>query len=220
MKDEEKPRLLPVTIFVDTPKDGSVPIKFQELEEAWQQKKAIAFFNIQGKKSPSEDTWSFQSGFSFTCYAASNAEKGRMLEAEAEQVLSRASEIVPKTVLRTIDHESYADVQATETTCALLKILLDNTNLEALEVDASFWQINCCRVYIPDAAKRQKPEVQELCSADATRLWFQVKVEDETGHITLFIREKAALALAAVDSKEAFENAIVAETLCLSLIHI
>ena len=39
------------------------------------------------------------------------------------------------------------------------------------------------------------------------------KVEDETGHITLFIREKAALALAAVDSKEAFENAIVAETL-------
>ena len=107
---------LPVTIFVDTPKDGSVPIKFQELEEASQQKKAIAFFNIQGKKSPSEDTWSFQSGFSFTCYAASNTEKGRMLEAEAEQVLSRASEIVPKTVLqsRTIDHESYADVQATE----------------------------------------------------------------------------------------------------------
>ena len=216
MKDEEKPRLLPVTIFVDTPNDGSVPIKFQELEEASQQKKAIAFFNIQGKKSPSEDTWSFQSGFSFTCYAASNTEKGRMLEAEAEQVLSRASEIVPKTVLqsRTIDHESYADVQATETTCALLKTLLANTNLEALEVDASFWQINCCRVYIPDAAKRQNPEVQEFCSADATRLWFQVKMEDETGHITLFIREKAALALAAVDSKEAFENAIVAETLC------
>jgi len=216
MKNEEQPRLLPVTIFLDTPKDGSVPTDYQKLDEAGNQKKAIAFFGVQGKKSPSEDTWSFQSGFSFTWYTASNTEKGRRLEAEAEQVLSQASELVPKTVLksRTIDFESYADEEATETTCALLKTLLANTNLAALEVEASFWQINGCRVYLPEAAKKQKPEVQELCSADATRLWFQVKVEDETGHITLYIREKAALALAAVDSKEAFENAIVAETLC------
>ena len=216
MKDEDKPRLLPVTIFVDTPKDGDTPSKFQELENAWKEKKAIAFFHIQGKKSAAEDTWSFQSGLSFTSYAASNTVKGGTLEAEAEQILAQDSDIVPKTTMygQTIDQESYADVEATETTCALLKTILSNTNLQAVEVDASFWQINCCRVYLPDAAKSDNPEVQELCSTDGTRLWFQVKVEDETGHITLFIREKAALALAAVDSKEAFENAIVADSLC------
>jgi hypothetical protein len=94
----------------------------------------------------------------------------------------------------------------------MLKTLLTKTNLAAVEVDASFWQINWCRVYLPDVALG-KLEEQELCNADGTRLWFRVKVEDETGHITLFIREKAALAFAAVGSKEEFENAIVAETL-------
>ena len=41
----------------------------------------------------------------------------------------------------------------------------------------------------------------------------QVKVEDETGYLTLFIREKASLALAAVGSKEEFEKAIATGTL-------
>ena len=35
----------------------------------------------------------------------------------------------------------------------------------------------------------------------------QVKVEDETGHLTIWMREKAALGLAAVDTKEIFEAA-------------
>ena len=123
--------------------------------------------------------------------------------------------IDPKTVLqsRSVDNENYADKDATATTCALLKTVLTKTQLAAIEVDVSFWQINWCRVYLPDVATSQKAEVQELCNSDGSRLWFQVKVEDETGYMTLFIREKAALALAAVDSKEAFENALASESL-------
>ena len=55
-----------------------------------------------------------------------------------------------------------------------------------------------CRVYVPDT--------QELYSSDGSRLWFRVKIEDETGDISLYIREKAALALAALASKEELDE--------------
>ena len=116
--------------------------------------------------------------------------------------------IVPVTVLksRSVDNENYADKDATETTCGLLKTILSKTQVAAVEVDVSFWQINWCRVCPPDMA------TEEVCNADGTRLWFQVKIEDATGSFKIFIREKAALALAAVDFKDAFENAIATGT--------
>ena len=59
-KDEEKPRLLPVTIFVDKPLGDTKP-PLQNLRDAFDNRKALAFFHILGKKSVSamEDTWSF-----------------------------------------------------------------------------------------------------------------------------------------------------------------
>ena len=64
-KDEKKPRLLPLTIFASTPPDGSDPSIFQEFRDAFHLQEAVAFFNIQGKKSQSTEgsTWSFQSGY-------------------------------------------------------------------------------------------------------------------------------------------------------------
>ena len=212
-KDEEKPRRMPVTIFANKPSDNSDPLLLQELRNEFKKQSAVAFFNIQGKKSesPEGSTWSFTSGLSFAFKVASRTTKGAELESKATELLAADTEIVPETVLqsRSVDNENYADKEATETTCALLKTLLTRTNIAAVEVDASFWQINRCRVYLPD--------MQELRNADGTRLWFRVKVEDETGHITLFIREKAALSLAAMDSKEDFENAIANETLSFPL---
>ena len=209
-KDEKKPRLMPVVVFADKPSNDSVPPLLQELIEAYEKKKAVAFFNIQGKMAEGKDesTWSFQSGFSFCFRIASSTTKGQHLESIADTLLATDANIVPKTVLqsRSMDNENFADQEATETTCGLLKTLLTNTNIAALEVDASFWQINWCRPYLP-------VELTQVCTADGTRLWFQMKLDDETGSITLFIREKAALALAAVDSKEAFEHAIATETL-------
>ena len=83
---------------------------------------------------------------------------------------------------------------------------LSKTQVAAVEVDVIFWQINWCRVCPPDMA------TEEVCNADGTRLWFQVKIEDATGSFKIFIREKAAFALVAVDSKEAFDNAIATGT--------
>ena len=36
---------------------------------------------------------------------------------------------------------------------------------------------------------------------DNARLWMQVQVEDETGNVSLFMREKAALSLSGTASK-------------------
>ncbi len=214
---ETKARLLPVTIFANKTTDGSEPQLFQKLRDAFEKKQAVAFFHIQGKKSVSSEgsTWSFQSGFSFSCHVASSTEKGQILESTASELLLSDAEIVPRTVLlsRSGDDGSYADMEATETTCGLLKTILAKTTLPTVEVDASFWQINWCRVYTPDLATTNTPDGQEMCNKDGSRLWFQVKVEDETGYLTLFIREKASLALAAVESKEEFENAIATGTL-------
>ena len=109
----------------------------------------------------------------------------------------------PPTVLqsRGEDHNTnFADMEAIETTCALFQTLFTKTNVPAIEDDTSFWQINRCKVFLPDKAA-------QISTNDGSRLWMQVKVEDETGHLIIWMREKAALDLAAVDSKEIFEAA-------------
>lgn len=215
-KDTEKACLLPITIFADDISNGNAPPLFQKIREAFENRMAVAMFGIQGKKSGSNDdsTWSFQSGFSFSFQRASHTTKGKELECKANELLAADAEVVPRTVLQSrLDEQNYADMDATETTCALLQTILTKTNLATIEVDASFWQINWCRIYLPDFAPNEKPDVQQMCTNDGTRLWFPVKVEDETGYVTLFIREKAALALAAVETKEQFETALATESL-------
>ena len=203
-KDNDKVCLLPVTIFADARIGGEPPALFQELELAASNNWAVAFFGIQGKKSESDaNTWSFSSGFSFSCQRASETTRGQELESKAAELLEEDAEAVPPTVLqsRGEDHNTnFADMEAIETTCALLQTLFTKTNVKAIEDDTSFWQINRCKVFPPDKAA-------QISTNDGSRLWMQVKVEDETGHLTIWMREKAALDLAAVDTKEIFEAA-------------
>ena len=203
-KDNDKVCLLPVTIFADARISGEPPALFQELELAASNKWAVAFFGIQGKKSENDaNTWSFSSGFSFFCQRASETTRGQELESKAAELLEEDAEVVPPTVLqsRGEDHNTnFADMEAIETTCALFQTLFTKTNVKAIEDDTSFWQINRCKVFPPDKAA-------QISTNDGSRLWMQVKVEDETGHLTIWMREKAALDLAAVDTKEIFEAA-------------
>ena len=203
-EDKDKVCLLPVTIFVDEGTGGEPPALFQQLQLAASNKWAFAFFGIQGKKSESDDgTWSFSSGFSFHCQRASETTRGKELESKAVELLGADAEAVPSTVLesRGGDHNTnFADMEATETTCALFKTLLTKTRVKAIEDDTSLWQINWCQVYPPDNAA-------QISTNDGSRLWMQVKVEDETGHFNMWMREKAALSLAATNTKETFEAA-------------
>ena len=203
---------LPVTIFADATTDGQEPLLFQKLRQAVVHKTAMAFFGIQGKKAESDTSsgkWSFQSSFGFFCERASNTARGKTLEAGAAQLLAAQAEAIPQAVLqsRTMDdHQSFADTEAIETTCALFKSIMARTKVQAIETDTSFWQINWCHVHPPEKAA-------EVCTKDSSRLWMQVRVEDETGQLNIYMREKAALSLARTESKEDFEAARADDTL-------
>ena len=69
-----------------------------------------------------------------------------------------------------------------------------NTHLEIIDAEDTFWQNNWYKVYPPDKAA-------QVCTNDCSRLWTEVKVEDETGHLRIFMRERAALSLAGTYTK-------------------
>ena len=197
---------LPITIFADKPSNSSValPAMFQELKEAATNQWAVAIFGIQGKQSTDNGkaAWSFTSSFTFSVVRASKTLKGTQLETEVKRLLEEQSASVPMpaTHVSSMDVASFADQLGTETTCALFSTILRRTRLQAIENENTIWQINWCRVYLPEKGV-------QVTTHDASRLWMRVKVEDETGSFHLYMNEKAALALAGVEDKSAFEAA-------------
>ena len=209
-KDTDKVCHLPITIFADARQDSQPPLLFEQLRTAAQDKIAMAFFGIQGKKSDSDDgTWSFTSSFGFFCERASETSKGIELEAKATELLDAEAEAVPLSVLQggnLEQNESFADMEAIETTCALFQSITGDTKVRAIEADISFWQINWCHVHPPE-------KTAQVCTNDNARLWMPVKVEDETGYLIIYMREKAALSLSGTDSKEEFQAAWADESM-------
>ena len=201
---------LPVTIFEDASKDGQDPPLFQKLRSAAEHKIAMAFFGIQGKQSEDEPgKWSFTSSFGFSCKHANETTKGKMLEAEAAKLAEAQADVVPQSALqsRNIEqNEDFASVEATETTCALLKSIMAKTDVRDIEDSSTFWQINRCRVHLPEKAA-------QVCTNDNSRLWMSVKVEDETAQLHIYMREKAALSLSGAETKEEFEDTWANDTL-------
>ena len=197
----DKPCVLPITVFADK-KPSDDPALFKALQELCDERHAVAVFGIQGKKSEGS-AWSFSSSFSFHVQRASETTKGKELEAKASDLMHEEGQAVPQAVLHSqqSDHESYKDMEGTETTCALLGTLLSKTKLQCIERSDTCWQINWCRVHVPDKAA-------QVITQDGARLWMSVRVDDETGHIpSIFMRQEAALELAQLPSKDRFLEA-------------
>ena len=174
---------LPVTIFDDARLNGEPPPLFSQLHQAATDHTAMAFFGIQGKQSEDGDgKWSFTSNFSFHCQRASETTKGKSLEADAAALLGADAEVVPLSEWQSRMHESndetFADVEAIETTCALFRTILADTKLMAIETSTTFWQINWCHVHPPH-------KTAQVCTNDNSRLWTQVKVAVSYTHLTL-----------------------------------
>jgi len=192
---------LPVTIFADANVNGDEPLLFQQLRNSVQSKKAWAFFGIQGKKT-TDAGWSFQSPFDFFCAEASSTKKGKELEENADELENAEAESIPQSVLQSRNGEQtekFENEPAVETTCALLKSMLGDTKVTAIESKTTFWQINWCRVHLPD-------KDADIANNDNSRLWMLVAVEDETGQVKVFMREQAALSLAGADTKDEFDS--------------
>ena len=122
------------------------------LTQAALENTAMAFFGIQGKKPDGGDgKWSCTSTFAFHCQSASETTKGRTLEANASDILQADAEAVPLSVLQSRtshdNDDNFADKEATDTTCALLRSIMADMELTAIETDATLWQINWCHVH-------------------------------------------------------------------------
>ena len=196
---------LPITIFQDKLSGVATPAVFRVLQDAAENHWAVSFFGIMGKQSTDDGNaaWSFTSSFSFSVVRASQTLKGTRLETEVNKLLHEESASVPTPAnhVRRMDlAASFADQSGTETTCALFGTILGRTGLKVIENEITIWQINWCRVYLPEKGA-------QLTTHDASRLWMRVKVEDETGSFHLYMTEKAALALAGVEDKSEFEAA-------------
>ena len=145
-KDANKVRHMPVTIFADGKQGEEEPLLFKQLRNARERNIAMALYGIQGKKSDNGDgSWSFTSNFGFFCECASETNKGKELEAKAAEVLEADAEAVPLSVLqsRNIEqNDNFADREATETTCSLFTSIMAHTQVQAIEAETTFWQIN------------------------------------------------------------------------------
>ena len=195
---------LPITIFADATHDQQEPQMFRDLRQAASTKTAMAFFGIQGKQSDAASgEWAFTSSYGFFFERASYTKKGQELESQATVLESLSAEEIPQAALQgrlRDENENFENTPAIETTCALFKSIMAQTKVKAIETETTFWQINWCQVHPPEKGAT-------VCTNDNSRLWMSVKVEDETGNLTMHIREKAALALSGCDSKERFEAA-------------
>ena len=129
---------LPVTIFADAMRESQEPLLFKKLRSAAEGNTAMAFFGIQGKRSEAKQSgagsgkWSFTSPFGFFCESASDTSRGKELEAQAVEL----------SVLRSWNmeqNEDFANAEAIETTCALLKSIMADTKVQAIETETTFW---------------------------------------------------------------------------------
>ena len=101
------------------------------------------------------------------------------------------AQAAPLSVLesRTSDQNTdFSLEEGAETTCALFKSIMSKNHVQSIETETTFWQINWCHVYPPEKSA-------QVCTNDSTRLWMSIKVEDRTGQLNIFMREKAALSL-------------------------
>ena len=90
--------------------------------------------------------------------------------------------------------------------CALLSAMLRppmspgaGGDADPAEEDTVF-QLNHCHVEVPGPG-------ESIVTKDKERVWFQARLMDMTGSVQIAVREKAALALAGLATKEESERA-------------
>ncbi len=131
----------------------------------------MAFFGMQGNQSDKEDgTWSFAANFGFHLEIASNNTKGKVFEAHTAALFQADTEAVPLSALQSRshdNHESFADVESTETTCALFWTILADARQKSIEMETTFCQTNWCHVHLTD-------KTAQACTNDDARLWMLV----------------------------------------------
>ena len=218
--------LVEINIFDDSGKDGAASCMFpawlpiptagapcqhlEKLKDAVDNRRPIAFFNLICERKPTEASASEHGTEAKTTLKTSRDKfrfeicevgtKAERLKKDADVILSAGAERV--TVVAelpvytgTTQAIDYLGSEATFTVCRLLDYMIGAGSNSANETTVC--QINHARILESKAG-------DNVYTNQGDRLFPEVLVIDQTGAVQLRMREKAALAISGLDTKEDF----------------
>jgi hypothetical protein len=151
----------------------------------------------------------FKAGQSFFWEVASGTyAKLVRLQAGAKETVAAPASLIT-TEWQATQARNFAEETAVLSVCGWVAALLrpppgggaSEPTVDTLEGADDVYQINHCHIAIPGPGG-------EVLTKDGDRIWLQkIRIMDATGSFTAVVREKAALALSGLPSKEAFVEA-------------
>ena len=207
-----------VALFFDTSANGAA--KLQSLRDVHASNKVVALYGLtciprgQGRCE-------FKAGQSFFWEKASGTyAKLAHLQAVAEETVAAPASLITTEWQPTGQTRNFAEEEAVLSVCGWVAALLrsppggDASELtgESLEGADEVFQINHCYVATPGPG-------EQVLTKDNERIWLQnIQIMDATGSFTASLREKAALALSKLDSKEAFVEAYATDNIAFPVL--
>jgi len=192
-----------VTIFFGSSDRG--PASLKSMQDAHESNTVVTFYGLTCIPQ-SGGVCNFKTGQSFFWEAAAgNYAKMARLQAQAVELVSAPGSLITKTWDPTQSTRQFAEEPAVHSVCgwiaALLRPATGDLASSSAEGDDEVFQINHCHVAVPSPGAC-------ILTNKGDRIWLQnIRIMDATGSFTVAVREKAALALSGLDSKEAFEAA-------------
>ena len=190
------------------PKTSIMAEQFDELKKLCDEEKPVTFFSLQCDLQ--ENSKVVKPDFErFRFAPCSTGPRAEQLESKATALLGATEQ--PVTIIASLpvfeprETTDYLILPAKQTTCELLRAavksgteLLDNDKSGASEhVEGILFQINHVRVLEPAAN-------EQLLTNDEARLFVPIAMIDRSGTIEVRMREKAALELSSLSTKNDF----------------
>ena len=209
VKDTEAQVKAKVSLFFDASEQGAALLK--SMQQARDANTPVAFFGltcIPGTDGKCE----FKTGQSFFWETARGSyTKLEHLLKESSELLAAPANLITKEWQPSQANAArdFAGEPAVHSVCGWVAALLRPAQVGGAQEPAEeepqgtdeVFQINHCHVAVPAPG-------DELLTKDGDRIWLRnVRIMDATGSLTVAVREKAALALAGLESRDAFQEA-------------
>ena len=215
-RDSNKVKIMPLRIYfdtwegVDTGGSAPRPALGEDIrtlaEEHMTKKTALTFFCISGTQDD-DGKFAFRNT-KHTLIVPAVGSKAEKLKAATELHNLSTTDTVAFEQQTATTARDWSTALGSETKCGLLaSFARTGTGVPALDEGETIWQMNWVRVTEPPPGQTIRNQYGNL--------WLPVTCRDDTGVITLYITEKAAVKLTnAVDAAE-FEQLYAESRLCL-----
>ena len=210
-RDDGELAKVSLTLWFPASNDGQTQV--ERLTEAWKAQEPVALFGLYvspetGKVSckTSRDFWWMVCGA-----GAQSSAKCQQLRAEAKEILQDKAmkELAVQDDWTPQEKADYKTCSATRVNVQLLQTIVQRERAALPEYNAGgcvLFQLNCVRLIEPPAG-------ENVYTKDGARLFVPVRLMDDWGHMTLRMREEAALQASGCSSSDDFAKAVASGNL-------